>query len=81
LPWTLEEGRRGSQARGDYCQLAQAGLCEPTAISAAADTQILECVDGDREKLAIVREAATRVEVRRAKLAADIVPILEAYVA
>jgi helicase len=70
-----------SLLRGDYCRLAQAGLCEPLAISAAKDAQILECVDDDREKLAIVREAATRVELRRAKLAADIVPILETYVA
>jgi hypothetical protein len=67
--------------RGDYCRLAQAGLCEPTAVSAAADAQILECVDGDRQKLAIVREAARLLEARRAKLTADIVPILEAYVA
>jgi helicase len=67
--------------RADYCRLAQAGLCEPTAIAAAVDTQILACVDGDREKLTSVRETATRVEARRLKLAADLVPILEAYVA
>jgi hypothetical protein len=47
----------------------------------AEDAQILACVDGDRRKLAVVREISKLVEERRARSAAATAPVLEAYVA
>jgi len=66
--------------RGDYCRLAAAQLCEPEQIDAATDDQILACVDKDRRKLALVRDAAKRVAKRRAEAVAPSAPILEVYV-
>ncbi|MFX8425952.1 hypothetical protein ABTL79_19410, partial [Acinetobacter baumannii] len=66
--------------RGDYCRLAAAQLCEPEQIDAATDDQILACVDTDRRKLALVRDAAKRVAKRRAEAVAPSAPILEVYV-
>jgi helicase len=66
--------------RGDYCRLVAAQLSEPEQISVATDDQILVCVDEDRRKLEIVRNAAKRVAKRRAESAAPSVPILEPYV-
>jgi hypothetical protein len=67
--------------RGDYCRLAAAQLSEPEQIGAATDDQILACVDKDRHKLELVRNAAKRVAKRRAEAAVPSVPILEPYVA
>jgi hypothetical protein len=67
--------------RGDYCALAQAGFGEPEAIAAADDATLLVAVDGDRNKVTIIRTAAERVAVRRAAAAKAASPILEAYVA
>jgi helicase len=67
--------------RGDYCRLANASLCEPDQISAASDNQILACIDDDKSKLGIVREAGKRVAKQRAEKATPKIPVLEAYVA
>jgi hypothetical protein len=67
--------------RGDYCRLAQAGLCEPERIEAATDKQLLESLDKDKRKLTVLRDAAKRVAHRRAHLAKASAPVLQAYVA
>jgi helicase len=67
--------------RGDYCRLAAAGLSEPDGIEKATDKQLLDCLDGDKRKLGILREASKRVSQRRAQLIETISPALEPYVA
>lgn len=67
--------------RGDYCRLAAARLCEPEQIDAAADGQLLECLDGDKRKLELVRDASKRISQRRTQAAKPILPVLEPYVA
>jgi helicase len=67
--------------RGDYCRLAAARLCEPEQIDAAADDQILDCLDRDKRKLELVRDASKRMFQRRAQAAKPTLPVLEAYVA
>ncbi|MGX7006171.1 DEAD/DEAH box helicase [Caballeronia sp. KNU42] len=66
--------------RGDYCMLAEAGLGEPAAIAAASDATLLAAVNGDRNKLAIVRAAGERVAARRMEASKASTPVLEAYV-
>lgn len=77
----LAQAAGGDLLRGDYCRLAAAKLCEPDQIVAAADNQILACVDASKRKLALVREAAKRVAKRRADAVAPATPVLGAYVA
>ncbi len=67
--------------RGDYCRLAAAGLCEPDQIAAATDDQILACVDKDKQKLGLVRDAAQRIAQQRAHAAVLKIPVLDTYVA
>jgi hypothetical protein len=67
--------------RGDYCRLVSARICEPEQISAASDEQLLACVDRDRRKLTLIREASKRIAQRRLKSQKVATPVLEAYVA
>jgi replicative superfamily II helicase len=67
--------------RGDYCRLANAGLCDPDKIHGATEEQLLVCLDGDRQKLAVVRDGGKRILQHRAQAAKPAVPVLEAYVA
>lgn len=67
--------------RGDYCRLAAARLCEPDRIGAAAEGELLGCLDLNRGKLAIVLDAAERIAQRRARAQKVTGPVLEAYVA
>lgn len=67
--------------RGDYVRLAAAGLCEPDMIDAAEDETILECIDRDQRKLALVRAAVAPIRRRRARLQGLSAPVLDAYVA
>jgi len=67
--------------RGDYCRLANEGLCEPEAIGVAEESKLLECVDGDRRKLTALRDAALRVAGLRFKAKPQAEPILDQYVA
>jgi helicase len=67
--------------RGDYRRLVEARLCEPDAIDAAGDADILGCVDRDRRRLEIVRRASANLRRQRERNAAASVPILEPYVA
>jgi helicase len=54
--------------RGDYCRLSRAGLCDPDRIEQATDNQLFDCLDNDKRKLALLREASKRVSQRRAHL-------------
>ena len=67
--------------RGDYCRLAKDGLCEPEAIAAADEATLLSCLDSDKKKLALLREATLRIIARRAKATALTAPLLDTYVA
>ena len=67
--------------RGDYCALAQAGLGEHSAVTGATDAALLVALNGDPNKVAIVRAAAERVAARKAQAAKVSTPIMEAYVA
>ena len=67
--------------RGDFTRLAAHNFCEPEQISAATDGELLACLDGDKRKLAIVREAGVAVAARRAQQIKTTTPILQAYVA
>lgn len=68
--------------RSDYCSLHRAGFCEPDAIAKAPDEPVLECIGGDKVKLALVRRAGINIARRRqeaASIAAG--PALEPYTA
>lgn len=65
--------------RGDYCRLAAAMLCDPETIDAASDDQLLECLDGDKGKLELVREASRRIALSGAETVEAPVPVLEPY--
>jgi helicase len=67
--------------RGDYCRLASAGLCDPNKINGATEAELLDCLDGSREKLDVVHDAAKRILQHRAQASKPTVPVLEAYVA
>lgn len=71
----------GELLRGDYCRLASAKLCEPDAIKTASDDQILACVDKDKRKLKLIREAGAQLAQLRESAADAKTPVLEAYVA
>jgi helicase len=43
--------------RGDYLRLLEAGLCNLEAITTDADQAILNCLDGNLEKLALIHRA------------------------
>jgi helicase len=62
--------------RGDYCRLASASLCGPEAIGSADEAQLLACLDGDRQKLARLKRAASAMHVRRQQAALATRPIL-----
>jgi replicative superfamily II helicase len=66
--------------RGDYCRLAAADLCEWEKVKSASDKELLECVDGDRRKLDVVRAASKRAAERAAKPVVT-PPLLEPYAA
>jgi ATP-dependent DNA helicase len=51
--------------RGDYCRLATTKLYDPEQIDAAADQQLLDCVDRDKRKLRLLRDASARIAPRR----------------
>jgi len=67
--------------RGDYTRLATQNFCEPDRIATATDEDLLACLDMDKKKLALLRQASTAVEARRASQLKTTIPILEAYVA
>jgi ATP-dependent DNA helicase len=63
--------------RGDYRRLTAAGLTRPETIEAASDELIFEHIDGDREKLRVVRRFAETARVNESLLAS--IPALEPY--
>jgi hypothetical protein len=65
--------------RGDYCRLANARLCAPQAIESAEETQLLPCLDGNRQKLARVKYAALAMHERQQQAALAARPILAPY--
>lgn len=67
--------------RGDYVRLAAAGLCEPDGIDTAEDDVILQCIDRDQRKLALVRAAVAPMRHRRARVEGLSTPVMEVYVA
>lgn len=67
--------------RGDYCSLANAGLCDPDKISSATEEQLLACLHGSRQKLAVVQDAGKHIAQQRAQASRVTVPVLDAYVA
>lgn len=67
--------------RGDYCRLVEAGVADPEAVFNADDARLLASLGGNRQKLAIVREAALKAIARKALAAALVTPVLEPYVA
>jgi replicative superfamily II helicase len=46
--------------RGEYLRLRAAGLTDAAAIRAASDEELLSCVDGGRQRLQTLRDAADR---------------------
>ena len=67
--------------RGDYRRLVEAGLCEPDSIDSADDEALLLNLDGNRRKVALVRDVAGRIRERRTQAEKAASPILGAYVA
>ncbi len=67
--------------RGDYTRLSKAKLCEPEALDAADDQSILECLDGDENKLGFIRKAIAPMKKQRSANDASGSSILEEYVA
>jgi helicase len=67
--------------RGDYCRLASASLLDVDAIEAAPDVALLECLDGNLDKLDAVRQAVPAMRRRQARREAASGPILNPYVA
>jgi helicase len=65
-------------ARGDYQQLLRAGRCTIDAIEQSTDEELLACVSGDRQKLAILREAV-RINRERQSEQNGSSPILPPY--
>jgi len=71
---------RNQLSRSDYRRMVVARLLAAADIQAASDAAILECVGGDRGKLAIIREAAaTMSEHERRRAAQKSPPMLEPY--
>lgn len=50
--------------RGDYLRLIKAGLATVEVLKSASDESILPCVDDDRGKLAHIRSAVIRAELK-----------------
>jgi len=72
----LQAGAR--LTRSDYLRLLEAGLCDIDVLQNSSDEVILPCIDGNGEKLVIVREAieAHRQKEEELKLTS---PILAPY--
>jgi replicative superfamily II helicase len=66
--------------RGDYRRLVAAELAEPAVVLTATDAQLLDCLDQDRDRLAIVRFAAEMAAADQAESEAETVE-LAPYVA
>lgn len=77
---SLAQEAGNALVRGDYCRLAAAGLCEWERVQAASDKELLDCLDGDKRKLDVVR-AASKYAAERVAKAAVTTPILEPYAA
>lgn len=71
----LNAGR--ALARGDYLSLQAAGLLDISAIEQSDDAALLDCVQGDRSKLAAVRGGAAAF--REMENQPPVTPILEPY--
>jgi len=69
----------GALLRGDYLRLAAAGLCEPESIESTDDAALLACVDGDRVRLSVIREAAESLKHHREQTAEASTPTLPTY--
>ncbi|MBZ9735764.1 DEAD/DEAH box helicase [Mesorhizobium sp. CA18] len=67
-------------SRGDYRRLLRGKLCDPEAIAAASDEELLACLDGDRGRLAVTRTAA-EIALERRESAARPAVSLEPYAA
>lgn len=67
--------------RGDFTRLATHNFCEPDRISAATDGELLARLEGDEQKLAMLRKAGVAIAERRARQIKITTPILQAYVA
>jgi len=67
--------------RGDYTRLAAQNFCNPDRIAAASDEELLACLDNDKMKLRLVREAGETIAAKGRAQADSHGPILEAYVA
>ena len=65
--------------RGDYARLSQHGLCDPDAISAASDQNILDCLDNDPIRLQHVRNAVKAMKANEMKQVKIQSPVLEPY--
>jgi replicative superfamily II helicase len=61
-------------ARGDYRRLDAAGLIAHEPIAGAADEVLLECLDADRRRLAVVRSAAAALAAAAQRECKDIQP-------
>ncbi|MGV1785865.1 MULTISPECIES: DEAD/DEAH box helicase [Agrobacterium] len=70
-----------SLTRGDYCALVEAGLSETAKIVTADDNDILRLLGNDKEKVAVVRDAARSAEERKSKAAAAPLPVIPQFVA
>jgi helicase len=76
----LARQARGQLSRSDYGRLVAARLVSSTDIQTADDAAILGCVDDDKAKLIIVRDAAEAIsEQERRRAAPKAPPILEPY--
>jgi hypothetical protein len=64
-------------SRGEYQDLVKAGLTTLDAVESASDATILACVNGDTEKVQIVREAADAIRVEPQSTPAPVLPDYE----
>jgi helicase len=65
-------------ARGDYHQLLKAGRCTIDAVEESSDEELLDCLSGDKEKAAVLRDAV-EIYRKRQKEQEPSTPILPPY--
>jgi hypothetical protein len=65
-------------ARGDYHRLLRAGRCTIDAVEQRSDGELLDCLAGDKEKVAILRDAVKTYRERQDEQESS-TPILPPY--
>ena len=75
----LARHARTRLSRSDYVRLVKAQLVTAATVEKADNAAILACVDSDRGKLVVVREAAEALTDAERRRAQSVTPILQPY--